>query len=463
MPIASARPIGQLRKPNPLWPTREAFYADLGLFILVVSGLYSVNVIGALPGCEVILLPMLPVLLVAKGGRAFQRQYLWFYILVAGWLLGTLIADAYNDIAFFNRAKGTSRVIFFALDFMALAVLINEKKRRIVVFSLSYAIVLLFGSFQFSRDFLLQWKFGVSQGSGVLAMLVSSYFFSKRRYGICFLISLTWAALNLYYGFRSQLAIHFVAAALTLPLIGQARILRSGIRADQSKFRVVLTIVLVAAAAYAANASIKYASKTGLFDESTQEKFEGQAGGDYGVLVGGRPETLVAIQAIRDSPIFGHGSFAEGERYMQMKQDIQYEHGYSDTDTPEDLGYVTIPTHSHLTLAWVEGGILGGICWIYILMLVLRSVLKLTLLRPDLAPFYSYALTGFLWDILYSPFGSVNRIWAAFYILMSYFILKSATQKELEIRQHKITLLAADRKVRIRLPGRIVPSRISRA
>jgi hypothetical protein len=438
MPIATARPIGQRRKPIRLWPSREAFYTDLGLFILVVSGLYSVNIVGALPGCEVILLPMLPVLLVAKGKRAFQRQYLWFYVLVAGWLVGTLIADAYHDIGLFNRAKGTSRVIFFALDFMALAVLINQKKRRIVVFVLSYAAVLLIGSFQFSRDFLLQWKFGVSEGSAVLAMLVSSHFYGKRKYGICFLISAAWAGLNLYYGFRSQLAIHFVAAALTLPLFGQPRLLRSGIPAGQNKLRIILTLVLVGGAAYAANASIKYAAKSGLFDESTQAKFETQAGGDYGVLVGGRPETLVAIQAIRDSPFIGHGSFAEGLKYYQMKQDIQYEHGYSDSDTPEELGYTTIPTHSHLTLAWVEGGILGGLCWIYILVLTLRAVLQLTFLNPDLAPFYSYALTSFLWDILYSPFGSVNRIWAAFYILVSYFILKSSADKVLQIRRQRM-------------------------
>jgi hypothetical protein len=461
MPIATARPLGQVRKPYRLWSTREQFYADLGLFILVVSGLYSVNIVGALPGCELILLPMLPVLLVAKGGRAFQRQYLWFYVLVAGWLLGTFVADAYNDIALFNRAKGASRVIFFALDFMALAVLINEKKRRIGVFSLSYAIVLLFGSLKFASEFSLQWKFGLSQGSGVLAMLVSSYFFSKRRYGVCFSISLLWAGLNLVFGFRSQLAIHFVAAALTLPLFGRERTLRSGIRADKSKLRVVLTLVLVGAAAYAANASIKYAAKIGLFDESTQEKFEGQEHGDYGVLVGGRPETLVAIQAIRDSPFIGHGSFAEGEKYLQLKQDIQYEHGYSDSDTPQEYGYITIPTHSHLTLAWVDGGILGGICWIYILLLVLRAVLQLTSLRPDLAPFYAYALTGFLWDILYSPFGSVNRIWAAFYILMSYFILKSAAVENLQVRRQKIGTLAADRGLRIRHTAGITPTRVS--
>jgi len=443
MAIAVAKPIGQRIKPKPLWPSREAFYTDLGLFILVISGLYSINIVGALPGCEVILLPMLPVLLVAQGKRAFNRHHLWFFVLVAGWLLGTLIADAYHDIGLFNREKGVSRVIFFALDFMALAILINNKTRRIVVFALSYAAYLVISSFAFSRDFLLQWKFGFSQGSAILAMLASSYFFARRRYGICFLISLTWAGLNLHYGFRSQLGIHFVAAVLTLPFLVRERKTRSGRIVQQGKLGKFVTIVLVLAAAYAANASIKYAAKLGLFDESTQAKFEGQESGDYGVLVGGRPETLVAIQAIRDSPLIGHGSFAEGAKYLQMKQDIQYEHGYSDTDTPEGIGYTTIPTHSHLTLAWVEGGILGGICWIYILVLVIRAVLQLSSLRPGMAPLYAYSLTSFLWDILYSPFGSVNRIWAAYYILLSYFILKSSETKALQVRYERVMQMNA--------------------
>ena len=74
------------------------------------------------------------------------------------------------------------------------------------------------------------------------------------------------------------------------------------------------------------------------------------------MLVGGRPETLVAIQAIRDAPILGHGSFPYGPKYIQMKQDIQYQHGYTESDEPEEVEFPVIPTHSHLTMAWVESG-----------------------------------------------------------------------------------------------------------
>ena len=333
---------------------------------------------------------------------------------------------------------------------MALAILINNKIRRIVIFALSFATVMFIGALQFRGDFLEEWKFGVAQGVAVLALLVSSYFYIRRRYWICFLISMVLAGLNLRYGFRSQLVVQLVAAVLVLPLFDEAKTWRNGARAGQNRWKVVVLLVLAGSAAYAANAAIKYGSKIGLFDESTSAKFEGQESGDYGVLVGGRPETLVAIQAIRDTPILGHGSFPYGQKYVQLKQDIQYEHGYTDSDEPIEEEYPVIPTHSHLTMAWVEGGILGGICWIYIFALTVRSTFHLSSLRPGLAPLYCYFLVGFLWDILYSPFGSVNRIWGAYFILLSYFILKTSEEQAQLVRQQRAKQISIGRNLRPR-------------
>jgi O-antigen ligase len=455
LPIATARRIGHRPKPRPLWTSREAFFTDAGLFLLGVAGAYSANIVGSLPGCEVLLLPVLPVLLLVRGKRAFDRRYLWFYILTGAWLLGTLISDAYNGNGALNRAKGIARIAFFVLDFMALAILINNKIRRIVIFALSFASVMFIGSLQFRGDFLEEWKFGIAQGVAVLALLVSSYFYTKRKYWTCFLLSMILAGLNLRYGFRSQLVVQLVAAVLVLPLFDAARTVRNGPHVGQNRWKVIVLLVLAGGAAYAANAAIRYGSKIGLFDESTSAKFEGQASGDYGVLVGGRPETLVAIQAIRDSPIIGHGSFAYGQKYMQMKADIQYEHGYSDSDEPEAVEYPTIPTHSHLTMAWVEGGILGGVCWIYIFALTVRGIFHLSSLRPNLAPLYCYFLVGFLWDILYSPFGSLNRIWGAYFILLSYFILKTSEEQVLLFRHTRAKQMFIGRHLR---PRRIAPA-----
>jgi O-antigen ligase len=416
-PIGTARTLG--RQPiRSFWTSRQAFFTDLGVFVLGLAGIFNVGLVGSIPGNEVLLLPALPVLLLYKGDRAFKRQYLWFWV-----LLGTIIADFYFSSPLTSRMKGTARVVFFALNFATLAILVNDKTRRLVLFALSLALVMGKIGMEFVGETSLMWKFGLSGAVAIVALLVSSHYYSRRRYGICTFIALCLAGLNLNYGFRSQLVVHLVAGVLILPLFDNTR-KQPG--APQSIWRIIVLLALAGGAAYAANTAVKYGAELGLFDESLQAKFQTQAQGDYGVLVGGRPETLVAIQAIRDSPILGHGSYPVDPKYLELKQDIQYVHGYSDSDSAEDIVDPVIPTHSHLTMAWVESGILGGICWIYIFVLVLRALLQLGSARPPMAPLYSYLLVWFMWDILYSPFGSVNRIWAAFFILLSYKILNPA-------------------------------------
>ncbi len=427
------------------WHSRESFLTDLGVLLLGSSGAFSVGLIGSLPVNELLLIPLLPLALLSKGGRAFRREYLWFYILVGGWLLGTLIADSYFSSPLQSRLKGTARVVFFALNFVALAVFINHRQRRFIMFALSIAVVTGRIGLGFAGEVSLMWKFGLSGAVAIAALLVSSHYYQQKRYYISFFISIGLGALNLYYGFRSQLVVHLISAVLILPLFDRAQVLRSGVRRGKGSLRVVMLVLLAGGAAYAANAAIKFAAEIGVFDESLSQKFQGQAKGDLGVLVGGRPETLVAIQAIRDSPILGHGSYPVDQKYLELKQDIQYEHGYSDTDTPDDIEDPVIPTHSHLTMAWVESGILGGICWLYFMGLTFRAVLELGSLRPPLAPLYCYLLVWFMWDILYSPFGSVNRVWAAFFILLSYDILQSSARSKVAVKPRMVRAFAGRR------------------
>jgi hypothetical protein len=428
---SSPRPIGNVRTLGPrprrpaLWSSREAFFTDLAIFVLGLGGVYSVGLVGALPGNEILLLPMLPVLLIYRGSRAFNREYLWFLILVGAWLLGTMAADASIDNYAVNRMKGVARVIFFAFDFMALAILIDHKTRRMIVFALSICVVMVFYAQDFRGDFLTSWKFGYSSALTIVSLLAASYYNARQKYKTCVAIFLVLAALNLRYAFRSQMVIVLIAGALTVPIFENRRALgrRHGVTTS-SHYKTIILVALAMGAIFIANQAIKFAATQGLLDENTAEKFKTQSNGKLGVLVGGRPETLVAIQAIRDNPIMGHGSFAFDPKYIALKQDLQYEYGYSESDeTPDEGG---IPTHSHLTMAWVESGIFGGVLWLYILALTIRAILQTAIHRQPLSPLYCYFLVNFVWDILFSPFGSVNRLWGAFFVLLSYNVLKSA-------------------------------------
>ena len=235
--------IAKRRPRTPIWDSTESFLTDLGVFILGVSGAFNLNLVGQIPGDEVILFPILPLLLLAHGKRAFTRQYLWFYVVTGAWLFGTLVADIYAGSPAENRMKGTARVVFFALDFLGLAVILNNNTRRMIIFSLSIAAVMLYDTRLFLGDFLTQWKFGYSGVAAIIALLGSSYFYEKRKYWVCVLISVVLAGLNLDFAYRSQLGVHMVSAALILPLFNGAKNRHGG----QNRLALVMLLALAGA------------------------------------------------------------------------------------------------------------------------------------------------------------------------------------------------------------------------
>jgi hypothetical protein len=139
-----------------------------------------------------------------------------------------------------------------------------------------------------------------------------------------------------------------------------------------------LLIVLSLAAVWGSQQILKTAVNAGLFSESDQQKYEQQSQGKLGILFGGRPEGLVAARAIMDSPFLGHGSYAVDYKYYELLQEYRYRFGYAEGDEVDDVEDPGIPTHSHLTMSWVEGGFLASFFWFYMLLLIARGVIRLT-------------------------------------------------------------------------------------
>jgi O-antigen ligase len=427
------------RRRSRLWPTSAAFYNDLALIALSSSAMFTVNLVGSLPGCDIAALIMLPFLLLRHSERAFRREYLWFYLLLGLWLFGTVAADLYLGSTMTNSMKGIARVVFLGLDFTALAILIDGKTRGMIVFTLGFIPAMLKIAFAFREDFLVAWKFGLAYALTLMALLVSCYFYVQRRHWIYVSISLGMAALNLIFASRSQVAIDLISLTLVLPILRRKHSLQGGTDKCVEAFRIAILLTLACGAAYAANQAIKFGVNHNFFDETIQDKFQTQEEGRLGVLVGGRPETLAAIQAIRDSPLIGHGSFAVDPKYNWLQQDIAYENGYTSSDAPPDEENAGIPAHSHLTQSWVESGIFGGIFWLYALFITSRGILLLISRGSPMAPLYAFLLVGFIWDVLYSPMGSFARLWGGFAMLISYNLVKIARMKDCLARQPAIT------------------------
>jgi hypothetical protein len=100
-----------------------------------------------------------------------------------------------------------------------------------------------------------------------------------------------------------------------------------------------------------------------------------------------------------------------------MLAEIEADYGMHPSEEGQKYEGV-IPAHSHLMAAWVDAGILGAVFWGYVLISAVESVVRATILRPPVAPFYVFVLTTFVWDILYSPFGSVRRVTESLFLVI---------------------------------------------
>ncbi|MDH3662340.1 MAG: hypothetical protein OEU92_20315, partial [Alphaproteobacteria bacterium] len=167
-----------------------------------------------------------------------------------------------------------------------------------------------------------------------------------------------------------------------------------------------------------------YAAESGMLGEKSRQKYETQSAlGDLGILLGGRSESLVTVQAIQDSPLIGHGSWAKDRYYAELRQLMLYRLGFVNRfiEPENDL----IPTHSHLLGSWVEAGVGGALFWIGILGLVIAALRRLYASDDPLRPYLVFLMFLFIWDILFSPFGAQRRLTNGFLMVAALFALKA--------------------------------------
>ncbi len=403
-------------------------------FAVVALGVtlpFSIRFVGDLPVAELVVLAMLPVLLVSHWRQIIRLDLLPVYGLCALWLFAQIMTDIYRGMTAPSEwMRSYAAIIFFVFDIMVMGALVSGSTRRKLLFFGSFAVSALIRTRFFPEGLPISpsWKFGYSEGTMTLALLLSCYFYRRRRYGAVVILILALIAINLVENFRSPLLFLFITLAIVVPLIpehvGNLRLLpRQG-----SALRVGIVIVLSLAAGIVAREVLAWATERGISGAEEQQKNEQQAasGSWANYLFAGRPEFLVSLQAVIDSPLIGHGSDPNEPKYLEIMIDRQVETGGMDMlDSLSEWLGGRIPVHSYLLQAWVGAGILGSLIWFYLLALCVKSLVRIATTLPPTAPYFTYLLILLFWNILFSPFGSTVRMTVACVIVLMVDILGS--------------------------------------
>jgi O-antigen ligase len=162
----------------------------------------------------------------------------------------------------------------------------------------------------------------------------------------------------------------------------------------------------------------------GMLGENAQQKYELQAGGEFGLLIGGRQELLIASLAIIDSPIIGHGSWAKDFKYLALLPSLLLKYSYDKLEPVvyNELMTGLIPAHSFLLGAWVYSGLLGAVFWFWVMVFCMKLLLVLYKTKDPLTPVVAFVCFNMFWNILFSPFGAETRLYTAYFLVLLMFV-----------------------------------------
>jgi hypothetical protein len=394
-----------------------AFWAPaLIAFQLHIGGNYFVP--------EVIVFAYLPFLLIDQGRRRLTRAEGAVIGFGLAWLWSQVITDLSRGSAFADYSRGWSKIAFSLGTFVALSLLIGDNRRRLVLFAAGLVVGLLI---QYKHNPLVYaatqpWKFGIGFPITLALVILACHRFVYRVPLLSPLILAGAAGLNLVKEYRSLAGICFLTGAYVL--LQQRTRARSGRAVTATPGRVVAVIAVGGVLVFGFIGLYGYTANRGLLGGAAAQEYQHQSAGKFGVLLGGRPQTLVEAQAVFDSPVIGHGSWAKNSKYTYGLLRAMQRSGYTPTsgDVYGILHSNTIPTHSYLFGSWVEAGLLGAVFWIAIVVLACQVLFGLYRIRDPLTPLFAFIIVDLLWAVAFSPYGSQDRFIAPFMLVVVLYV-----------------------------------------
>lgn len=359
--------------------------------------LFTVSIGGELPLGELLLMATAGwVVLCAFINRAwpcalFKNKFLW--VLVAAQVIalcGYIFSDLYRHSFPRDMIRGWSRMVFLAIDVIAITYLFGRSVRNLTVFLLGQSVGCIVSAVVFGPLFGDMWKFGI--GTPVTFLL----FMIAPRAGptIAALAAVGLGVVHFVLGFRSMGGLCLLTGILT--------VLQAGLPV---KSRVWLAPFAAAAAVAAVLWVSSHAS-------GREEHVATRSNVERSAMI------TAAIEAIKKSPFIGHGSWFSNtdvyDNFMLIRRESAREANIGGFPQEyEDAG--TSAIHSQILVAIAEGGIFGGAFFFVFGAGLVVILFKLIFCRQwdRRAPLCTILLAATLWNLLLSPFSGAQRVYIA--------------------------------------------------
>lgn len=391
----------------------------MGLMACAAAGLpigLDIELIGRITGTELVLLAMLPVLLLRDRMPPLTGPMRMLLVLALVWLVAQFSSDIVNATAPDDMARGAARAGITSVLLLGFFSLAGNRLRNLRALHVALAMGFLIGAYISPSEYIETdaWKFGYGNGAIMLTVAFGALLWAWGLRSAAIVVCVLMGMLNLFLGYRSMAGI----VTMTALLLVLSRLFGGRGRAT-SVPQVVMIFVVLGIAGAGLIELYAQAAQSGLLGYEAQEKFERQVD-ERGVLLSGRAEFPVALEAALERPLLGHGSWAVNESYAARMWELS---GIGLEDIPFSASDL-IPTHSHLMGAWVEGGIFSALLWLYVIVLVVRAIIVVVRDASVADPIMVFTVMCLLWTVLFSPYGLTNRAFSCFGIVVVVTVLR---------------------------------------
>jgi hypothetical protein len=406
----------------------ESRLVDALVFVLPLLQFVQVKLVGTLLASDVLFVAVFICLVLRHNIRLSSPLARTFVTLCSLWFASQCLTDVMRNSAFADFARGWSKILLTLVNFSVLHAFLYGRSRRILLYGWGLVVgsVLLY----FINPYFLAidhpWKNGMALPTTMAVFLAASHPKCRGVWPALFGVAIGIA--NILGDARSRGG---VCLAVCAYLVSIAAWQRRGCPPVRINFKNIVLASGVAAISVTLIIWVYgYAAEAGMLGERAQEKYQVQASGKLGVLLGGRSDVLGAFAAIYDSPLLGHGSWAKDPLYVLLDLQMMAQLGYENTvDMERELveNEFRIPAHSYLLEAWVEAGVAGALFWGWIAFLTLRVLVRFYPARVGFVPLAGFVAFTLLWDIAFTPYGQQDRLFVPYYVVVLLTCLGTST------------------------------------
>jgi hypothetical protein len=361
-------------------------------FLAGFFGVFTVSFVGEMPIGELVLIAaagwavLCMVFNHTWPGPLLRSRFLWSLLTAQFIALGSYIfSDLYRHSFPLDMARGWSRMVFLAIDIIAIAYLFGCAPRNFLIFQFGQCLGAVASALILGPLFGDMWKFGVGYPLTFLIFFIAPFAGALATMTAAGAVGMVHFLMD----FRSLGGICLLVGMLTFLQIMPRR------------FRLWLAPLMMIAALGAVRWVSMQTQGNGV--RATRSDVERSA------------MATAALEAFEQSPLIGQGSwFSHSDVYdnfMLIRHAAAKQAkvgGFADPN--KDPGAVAV--HSQILVALAEGGLFGGAFFFVYGGGLLWTLCHLVFVCRwhRLTPFCTLLLLSALWDFFCSPFSGAQRI-----------------------------------------------------